>query len=66
MESDRAYFSRRAANERTAAETASSPEARRAHLELAFRYEETASALYRSTNRPGNGSIAKQLFSTQC
>lgn len=50
MESDRAYFSRRAAEERAAAEEASASEARKAHLELAFRYEEMASALYRSSD----------------
>lgn len=45
MESDDGYFRARAAGERAAAEKAVSPEA---HLELAFRYEEMASAIYRA------------------
>lgn len=40
------YFRSRARAERTTAEEASSPEARRAHLELALRYVKAAEALY--------------------
>ena len=40
MESDRNYFMRRAAQERSAATHASGEPARKAHLELAERYRE--------------------------
>jgi len=43
-ESDRDYFSRRAAEERAAAGRAESGHARRSHLELAQRYEAVAAA----------------------
>lgn len=46
MVSDRVYFSARAQEERAAARLARSLEASKAHLELAFRYEDLASALY--------------------
>lgn len=45
MESDSAYFARRAANERVAAMKAAHPTARQAHLELAKRYDELARAI---------------------
>jgi hypothetical protein len=41
-ESDQHYFTRRAAEERAAAERADSPEAERTHLELAQRYDVAA------------------------
>jgi hypothetical protein len=40
MESDRAYFMRRAAQERSAASQAEGESARKAHLELAQRYRQ--------------------------
>jgi hypothetical protein len=43
-ESDHDYFTRRAAEERAAAESADHPEAERSHLELAHRYEAAAAA----------------------
>jgi hypothetical protein len=49
MESDVTYFSRRASEERQAAEHAGHPKAREAHLELASRYDEMATAIGRST-----------------
>ena len=45
METDVAYFSRRASEERAAATQAAHPAARQAHLEMARRYEEMASAI---------------------
>jgi len=45
MESDRAYFMRRAAEERAAAVSASHPGARRSHIEMADRYDELATAM---------------------
>jgi hypothetical protein len=45
METDAAYFARRAREERTAAMKAPHPEARKAHLEMAGRYGELASAI---------------------
>ena len=44
METDRAYFVRRASEEREAALT-SSGKVQAAHLEMAFRYEDLASAI---------------------
>jgi hypothetical protein len=44
-ESDHDYFRRRAAEERAAGERAIDPLARRAHLELAGRYDEVAGAV---------------------
>ena len=44
MESDSQYFARRAAAEREAAMKATHPGARQAHLQLANRYDEMASA----------------------
>ena len=43
-ESDFQYFERRASEERSAAELAGHPSARRAHLELAERYSDMAEA----------------------
>ena len=51
MVSDRIYFSARAQQERAAARLAGSLEASKAHLELAFRYEDLASALYAAERR---------------
>jgi hypothetical protein len=45
MDSDFRYFSRRASEEREAAMKAPHPSARRAHLELAQRYDELANAI---------------------
>lgn len=45
MESDVAYFSRRANEERAAAMKATHPQARQSHLELAERYAELAGAI---------------------
>ena len=45
MESDEEYMSRRAAEERAAAAAAASPEAKRAHQEMAERYVELATAM---------------------
>jgi hypothetical protein len=49
--SDRVYFSARAQEERAAARLAGSLQASKAHLELAFRYEDLASALYAAERR---------------
>lgn len=51
MEGDAAYFDRRAREERTAALKALHPEARKAHLEMAGRYDELASAIARPIPR---------------
>jgi hypothetical protein len=45
MEGDLVYFRRRALEERQAAMTAAHPVARRAHLELADRYDDLAFAI---------------------
>ena len=45
MEGDSEYFSRRAVEERTAASEATHPAAKRAHEELADRYEDLARAV---------------------
>ena len=45
MEGDRAYFIRRAAEERAAALSAIHPDARRSHIEMAERYDELALAI---------------------
>jgi hypothetical protein len=42
MEGDRAYFIRRAAEERAAAVSATHPDARRSHFEMADRYDDLA------------------------
>ena len=46
MELTPAYFRRRAEQERAKAEDASSAEARRIHVELAFRHEQVATELH--------------------
>lgn len=46
MELTPAYFRRRAEQERAKAEEASSAEARRVHVELAFRHEQVATELH--------------------
>ena len=43
-QSDYEYFTRRAAEERAAADQAACPRSRRSHLELAHRYEAAAAA----------------------
>lgn len=45
MEGDAIYLNRRASEERIAAMKAAHPNARRAHLEMARRYEELANAI---------------------
>lgn len=45
VESDVAYFRRRACDERAAAMRAEHPQARMAHLELAARYQELSDAI---------------------
>lgn len=45
MEGDSIYFGRRANEEREAAMKAGHPAARRAHLDLAARYDELSSAI---------------------
>ena len=45
MEADADYFGQRAAEEKLAAERAAHPTARQAHLELAQRYEDLATAI---------------------
>lgn len=45
MEGDSRYFSRRASEERVAAMAAADPRARNAHLQMASRYDELASAI---------------------
>ena len=57
METDVAYFSRRASEEREAANQAAHPTARQAHLELAKRYKEMASAIG-SDHRPVEADAA--------
>jgi hypothetical protein len=45
MNGDAEYFRRRSVEEKTAAMKAAHPNAREAHLQMAFRYDEFASAL---------------------
>ena len=45
MESDAAFFTRRAREERFAATKAEHPKARKAHVEMAARYADLASAI---------------------
>ena len=45
MDGDAIYFNRRATEEREAAMRAPHPDARRAHIELAKRYQELAAAI---------------------
>ena len=53
------YFRNRAREERAIADESSSPEARRAHLELAVRYVKAAEALFVSTR--GSMDLAEQV-----
>ena len=52
------YFRNRAREERAIADGSSSPEARRAHLELAVRYVKAAEALFVSTR--GSTEVAQK------
>jgi hypothetical protein len=45
MEGDRAYFGRRAIEERIAAMKSAHPNVRKTHLDMAARYEELAQAI---------------------
>lgn len=54
MEGDAVYFRRRAREEREAAAKAPHPDARRAHLEMAERYEDIAAAI-------GSGEVLIKL-----
>lgn len=56
MESDLAYFRRRASEERTASLQARHPEARRAHIQLAERYEDLVRAMNATEELLGIGS----------
>ena len=60
MDRDSDYFSRRAAEEREAAMKAPHPTARQAHVELAQRYDELATAITRHVvslvSDPGNAA----------
>ena len=58
MEHDVAYFSRRASEERAAATQAQHPNARQAHLELANRYQEMATAIAGKSVRKAAESLA--------
>jgi len=49
MESDAEYFARRSVEAKTAALAAASPEARKAHLEMAERYADLAQAITSSS-----------------
>jgi hypothetical protein len=51
MEGDAAYFSRRASDERLAAENSASAIARDAHLQMASRYDELAAAISSPASR---------------
>ena len=53
MQGDAFYFSRRGSEERAAATKAADPRARQAHLDLANRYDELASAI--ESSHPGAG-----------
>ena len=52
MEGDAAYFSRRAHEERRAADNAAHETARQLHLELADRYDEFAAAIEMRQREP--------------
>ena len=58
MEKDTAYFGRRAAEERSAAMHAADLRAREAHLEMAERYDELASAIASNEERLGLNAAA--------
>lgn len=56
VSSDLHYFTRRAADERSAASQARHPEAEQRHLEMAARYDELAGAIAATEQRLGIGS----------
>lgn len=56
MESDLMYFSRRAAEEKKAAERSADANARRAHLELAERYEDLVASI--AASQRGNRLVS--------
>jgi hypothetical protein len=58
MESDSLYFSRRAKEERAAATNAVHPTARHAHLQMADRYAELATAI-RSSEHQAHETLAE-------
>ena len=58
MEPDLVYFSRRAAEEKAAAEQAVHPTARQAHLDLAERYADLANALAGSETAFSSSQVA--------
>lgn len=53
LESDHIYFGRRASEERTAAMQAHHPGARKAHLDMAERYEDLVRAIIEREQRLG-------------
>jgi hypothetical protein len=57
MEGDAIYFVRRSKEERVAAMKAGHPDARRAHLKMAERYDELASAITSSDRALGADAI---------
>jgi hypothetical protein len=63
MESDVAYFTRRAAEEREAAKSASHAAATHAHLAMADRYSDFVEAIGRSEKHLGLSEIS-EYFST--
>jgi hypothetical protein len=54
MEGDAAYFGRRAQEERVAAMKAAHPAARRAHLDMARRYSDLATAIGTRDSKPND------------
>ena len=56
MESDAEYFARRSVEAKAAALAAASPEARKAHLEMAERYSDLARAI--TSSNAAWGSLA--------
>ena len=64
MESDLAYFRRRASEERTAALQARSSEARQRHVELAERYEDLVRGIVASEQQLGIDRAKERLRST--
>ena len=63
MESDLAYFRRRASDERTAALEARQSEARRLHVEMAERYEDLVRGIVASHQQLGIGMTDDPLRS---
>ena len=58
MESDVAYFSRRAREEREAATIAANDTARAIHLQMAERYDEMSSARQADSRAAARGSVS--------